>query len=66
MLWTTLRMPRSSITPGTYCTCTVLVARFTAAFSTPGVASNMLSTLATQLAQVMPVTGMVRFMVGTS
>ena len=66
MLWITVRMARSSITPGTYSTCTELVARFTAAFSTPGCASNMLSTLATQLAQVMSVTGKVRFIVGTS
>ncbi len=66
MLCTTARMRRSSITPGTYSTCTVLVARFTAAFNTPGWASSMLSTLPTQLAQVMPVTGKVRLSVGTS
>ena len=46
-------------------TNTVFVARFTGAFITPGCAINMLCTLFTQLAQVIPVTGNVRFTVGT-
>jgi hypothetical protein len=65
MLCTAACIRNSSVTPGTYSTSTLLVARFTAALSTPGVACNMLSTLATQLAQVMPETGKVRLSTGT-
>ena len=65
MLWITPFIFASSITPGTYSTSTVFVARFTGAFNTPGCASSIVCTLFTQLAHVIPVTGNVRLTVGT-